>query len=187
MSKDVMKRTPISYTKVLEIAKRRRGKNQNDLAECLGMSSASISSKMNRGTIRVDEFFKMLEYLGCEIRVIDSETREDITELSGSGRSVRGWINSTFYDTDSCTALANDFYQDGVTKYKDGKGKELYVDSRGRYFFALYSNGENDKDRLELVSPIEARAFIAKWGREIFKGTEARIITITSTPAESEE
>lgn len=169
----------ISYTRVLEIAKRLRGAKQEELAKALGISSASFSSKKRLGSLRASEFFKLLEYLHCEIKVYDSETNEDITEFSGAGRSVKGWISSVLYDTDASVAVANDFYQDGVNKYNNGVARELYRDRLGRYFFAVYSNFENDRDRVTLASPIEVRDFIEKYGTEIRKGPDAKKIVIT--------
>ena len=168
-----MEREVISYTKVLDIAKKLRDAKQGDLAKALGISGASFSSKISHGTLRINEFFKIMEYLNCEIKIFDSETGRDITECSGAGRSVKGWINNILFDTDASVAVANDFYQDGQRKYNGGMARELYKDKFGRYFFAIYSNFENDRDRIALASPVEAREFIEKYGTDTRKGPES--------------
>ena len=49
------------------------------------------------------------------------------THIAGAGRRVRAMVDKVKYDTEAASALANNFYADGVNEYTDGKAMELYV------------------------------------------------------------
>lgn len=48
-----------------------RDVSQSDLAKRLNVSPQNLTNKLNRGNFLTDDFFKMLEELNYEIRIVD--------------------------------------------------------------------------------------------------------------------
>lgn len=159
---------------VLRAAYLATGICQNDSAERIGYSKQQLSGKIVRGTLRADEFLKILDVIGVDVEFKLRENGQVIktqpkTYIPGIGDRVRRMVDKVIYDTARADALANNFYADGVNKYTEGKAMELYIDSDGRYFFAEYCEWDGVKERITPVNPTVAAAFIEKYGTELEK------------------
>lgn len=146
------------------------GVTQAEAAAKIGWIPQQLSARFARNSLRADEFLDLLEAIGVEIKLVVKDNGKEIHEhKSGSGRPVRRMVDKIYYDTATSDALANNFYSDGVNKYNDGRARELYVNSDGRYFFAEYSENEGEKDRINPVSASDAADFIERYGTTIQK------------------
>lgn len=143
---------------------------QAEAAAKIGWVPQQISGRMSRNSFKADEWLEILNAIGIDVKLVVRETGKEVKELvPGAGRRVRRMVDRVLYDTGESTAIANNFYSDGVHKYNDGRARELYVDSEGRYFFAEYSENDGEKDRINPVSGTDAAEFIVKYGTEINK------------------
>lgn len=143
---------------------------QATAAEAIGMTPQQLNGKLVRNTLRADEFLKLMDAIGIDIKYSVRDNGKDVrTRAKGYGRHIKCMVDRVIYDTDTSEVLANNFWADGENEYNDGIALELYVDSEGRYFFAVYSSWESVKDCIRTVSGKDAAAFIEKYGTEIFR------------------
>ena len=155
---------------VISAALKEVGINQADGAKSINWSPQQLSSKIVHGTLRADDFLRLMDAIGVDVEFKVRDSGKIIkTRIPGAGRRVRCMVNKVIYDTAISDALANSFYSDGVNEYSDGRARELYIDKEGRYFFAEYSTWEGQKDRIVPAGSNEAAAFIEKYGTQIFK------------------
>lgn len=149
------------------------GKTQAEAAKLMGWAPQQLWGRISRGSMRSDEFLKLLDIIGVDFTMTVRETGEPVTgvksHVAGVGRRVRAMVDRVVYDTDSSDALSNNFYADGVNEYSDGRAMELYVDNEGRYFFAEYSNWKGAKDRITPVPADVAASFMDKYGTKLDK------------------
>ena len=139
-----------------------------------GWSAQQLSGRLIRNSMRADEFLDFMDAIGIDVTFTVRESGEALkTHIAGAGRRVRAMVDKVKYDTEAASALANNFYADGVNEYTDGKAMELYVDDEGRYFFAEYTNWEGVKDRITPVSARDAAVFIDKYGTDLHRGPKA--------------
>lgn len=147
----------------------RTGHTQESAAKLVGWTGQQISQRLQRNSMRTDEFLSLMDAIGVDVTFTVRATGEILKDhKSGHGRRVKATADKVLYDTAASDALANSFYEDGVNEYKDGEACELYVDRRGRYFMAEYH--EDGKDKIRPVSPSVAAAFIEKYGVVVEKG-----------------
>ena len=150
------------------------GTTQAEAAARLGWSAQQLSGRLIRNSMRADEFLDFMDAIGIDVAFTVRESGEALkTHIAGAGRRVRAMVDKVKYDTEAASALANNFYADGVNEYTDGKAMELYVDDEGRYFFAEYTNWEGVKDRITPVSARDAAVFIDKYGTDLHRGPKA--------------
>lgn len=143
---------------------------QAEAAARVGWVPQQFNGRMVRNSLRADEFLDILDGIGVDVKLVVRETGQEVKErIAGAGRRVRRRVDYVLYDTAESNALANNFYADGVHKYNDGRARELYIDSEGRYFFAEYTENDGEKDRINPVSGSDAAEFIERYGTEINK------------------
>lgn len=139
-------------------------------AAMVGWAPQQLSGRIRRNSLKASELLNMLDKLGVEIVLVYKETGQVVKSyIKGYGRPVRCMVDRVIYDTSKSNALSNNFYADGEHEYTDGKALELYVDAKGRYFFAEYSEWEGTKDRITPVTAEAAAEFIRKYGTKIDK------------------
>ena len=150
----------------------RTGYTQESAAKLVGWVGQQISQRLQRNSMRADEFLNLMDAIGVDVTFTVRATGEVLKDhKSGHGRRVKATADKVLYDTAASDALANSFYEDGVNEFKDGEACELYVDKKGRYFMAEYH--EDGKDRIRPVSASVAAAFIEKYGTTLEKGQKA--------------
>lgn len=143
---------------------------QAGIAAKVGWVPQQFSARMTRNSLRADEFLDILNAMEVEVKLIDTRTGKEIRErIPGAGRRVRRMVDQIIYDTDESSALANNFFSDGVNQYNDGRARELYINPDGRYFFAEYTENFGEKDRINPISGSDAAEFIEKYGNAINK------------------
>ncbi len=157
---------------VVVTALARTGHTQESGAKLIGWGGQQISQRLQRNSMRADEFLTLLDAIGVDVTFTVRKTGDVLRgQTSGHGRRVKGTSDKVLYDTGTSYAIANSFFEDGEHEYKDGEACELYVDKRGRYFMAEYR--EDGKDRVRSVSASVAAAFIEKYGTVIEKGPKS--------------
>ena len=160
----------------LEVILKEAGVTQAEAAREIGQTPQKLNGKIVRNSLKADEFFDIMESIGVDVefRVRDSGKVINLDINTGYGRRVRCMVDRVSYDTAKSTALANNFYADGVNEYNDGKAFELYMDTEYRYFFAEYSCWEGVKDRITPVTAEDAARFIEKYGTSLHKHKEVK-------------
>ena len=68
-------------------------------------------------------------------------------------------INGLKYDTDAAALVASDRWWDGHNWDRDGRNTYLYKTPNGRFFVYRTSQWQGERDRIEPVSPDEARQY----------------------------
>lgn len=151
------------------------GKTQAEAAAKIGWVPQQFSARVSRNSFRADDFLDILNGIGVEVKLVVKETGKEVRELvPGAGRRVKRKVDHVLYDTAESTAIANNFYSDGENKYNDGRARELYIDSEGRYFFAEYSENDGEKDRINPISGADAAEFVERYGTEINKEPDTK-------------
>lgn len=146
------------------------GTTQAEAATKIGWSAQQLSGRLMRNSMRADEFLEFMDAIGVDVSFTVRESGAALkTHTPGAGRRVRAMVDKVKYDTEAASALANNFYADGVNEYHDGKAMELYVDDQGRYFFAEYTNWEGAKDRITPVTGRDAATFIERYGTDLHR------------------
>lgn len=159
---------------VLAAACRAAGTTQAQAAKAINLSPRSLSQRFMRNSLRADDLFKMLDAIGINVQMTVRETGKPVfVNNSGYGRRVRAMSDRVVYDTGRADALSNSFWEDGEHEYDAyGKASELYIDSEGRYFLAMYTNVEGEKDKVKAVTADVAAAFIEKYGTKLDKSPQ---------------
>lgn len=141
------------------------------LARQMGWTPQNFNLRLNRNSIRADEFLALMDVLGVDVTFTMRKTGEILKpHVSGHGRRLCGNCDKITFDTAAAEAISNSFYEDGVNEFNaDGEAAELYVDSEGRCFMAEYHT-DTSKDRLRTVQSSVAAAFVEKYGTQIEKG-----------------
>lgn len=144
---------------------------QAGLARQMGWTPQNFNLRLNRNSIRADEFLTIMDALGVDVTFTMRESGEILKpHVRGHGRRLCGNCDKITFDTAAAEAISNSFYEDGVNEFNaDGEATELYVDSEGRYFMAEYHT-DTSKDRLRTVPSSVAAAFVEKYGTQIEKG-----------------
>lgn len=144
---------------------------QAGLARQMGWTPQNFNLRLNRNSIRADEFLAIMDALGVDVTFTMRESGEILKpHVRGHGRRLCGNCDKITFDTAAAEAISNSFYEDGVNEFNaDGEAAELYVDSEGRYFMAEY-HMDSSKDRLRTVQSSVAAAFVEKYGTQIEKG-----------------
>lgn len=143
------------------------GKTQAETSALIGWSPQQLSARLVRNSMRADEFLLIMDAIGIDVKFFRKGTDKEIKEhVPGEGRRVKGVVDKVMYDTAMSDAIANNFYADGKNKYNDGRARELYVDSEGRFFFAEYCEGEENRDRINPVSALDAAEFTERYSKK---------------------
>lgn len=150
------------------------GMTQYAAASTVGWQGQQLNQRLSRGSLRADEFLELMDKMGVDVTF---SLRANGTKISphirGAGRRVKGMCNKILFDTEYASALSNSFYEDGENKFSDGHASELYIDDAGRYFLAEYSDIEGERDKINVIAPELAAAYIQKYGSVLFKGPES--------------
>lgn len=134
-----------------------------EVSRNIGWSPQAFNQKLHGATLRADEFFRAMDFMGVRVAFINRATGIELFDGStGWGEPVSGVSNGERYDTEHATILATTFYEDGVNKYAYGFARELYVDTNGAYFFAEYFENPEKKPRVKATTPELAAEFIAE-------------------------
>lgn len=145
----------------------RKGYSQTEVAEMIGNTKQNLNNKITSGSLRTDDWVKILDAIGVDIVFVDRETGAvlsvtDSTYKKGYGPPAKGVFDGVKYDTQKADAIANTFFIDGENEYCNGRAEELYLDKNGRYFMVAYK--EKGKPKITAVSPLIAAAFVEKYG-----------------------
>ena len=163
---------PMTAKEALVSALSKTNHTQESAAKLVGWNGQQISQRLQRNSMRADEFLGLLDAVGVDVTFTVRKTGEVLRDhTTGHGRRVKATADKVLYDTAASDALSNSFYEDGVNEYKNGEASELYVDKKGRYFMVEYH--EEGKDKLWPVSASVAAAFVEKYGTIIEKGPKA--------------
>ena len=158
---------------ILDAALAKTKHTQAWLARQMEWTPQNFNLRLNRNSIRADEFLALLDVLGVEVTFAMRGNGEILKpHVRGHGRRLCGNCDKITFDTSASEAISNSFYEDGVNEFNaDGEAAELYIDSEGRYFMAEYHT-DPSKDRLRTVQSSVAAAFVEKYGAEIEKGPQ---------------
>jgi len=108
-------------------------KTENEVAKAIGMTPRMFKMRLNKNTFTLDQFWSICDACNVEIRLIVKRNGADVFEVAeGEGRHIRKLVDGVIYDTNHAIALSNDF--------NSGGNRELYRDTDGNYFFAVYSD-----------------------------------------------
>lgn len=119
-------------------------------------------------TMRYDDVERFLNGMGIEIVLKDGISGRVVDRnVGGYGRRVRAWIDGVDYDTHNASAVSTglntaSYKYGGTEKYNVPEPKELYRDSEGRWFYAVYGK---TKDYIKPITDDTAKKFIERYGR----------------------
>lgn len=118
---------------------------QKEVAEKMGWTEQSISNKFRRNSLTAEEYLKIIEILGYELKLVERDTSEEVfTRRKGVGARLKMMVNGVKYDTYKADAICHSDESEDIFY-------ELYVDQEGRYFVAQYVNWEGG---VNSISPI---------------------------------
>ena len=146
---------------IFKAALRSTGLKEKDAVALVGLTPQKICARLAMGTLRSDKFLELMDAMGVDVTFTNRATGQVIrTPIKGAGQHVKAVVKGVTYDTAKSDALANNF-----DTGPDGEDSllELYVDCKGRYFFAKYSKLDDGEDRIVPISPDDAAEFIDKY------------------------
>lgn len=105
---------------------------QREVAEKMGWTEQSLSNRFRRKSLSADEFLKMLEILGYDIKIVEAESKDEVKiRRKGIGSTVKMMVGGVKYDTSKADAICHS------DESKD-MFYEVYRDDEGRYFIVNY-------------------------------------------------
>jgi transcriptional regulator with XRE-family HTH domain len=124
---------------VIQFALKERGRTQKSLAGELVIGAQTFSKKLANDTLSAREFLAAIDALGITITFSDKATGDEWKERKrGIVPRVSMMVDRVRYDTFKADALCHEEpFEDWIM--------ELYRDTQGRYFLALYSTWGNIK------------------------------------------
>ena len=131
---------------------------QSSVAKKLGWTGQALSNKLRRNMLSADEFFKVIEALGCEIKIIKTETQDEFVakqRKKGVGLRLRQMVDGVRYDTANADAICH--WDDGEIMH------ELYQNDDGSYFVAQYVHWECGINSILPISETDAERLKAKY------------------------
>ena len=167
---NVDKNTPSCYTCVeiqvggdgmtpVEVIKdliSRSSMQQKEVAARMGWTEQAISNKFRRNSLSAEEYLNMLEILGYELRIVESDTSEEVfTRRKGVGERLKMMVNGVKYDTYKADAICHSDESEDIFY-------ELYVDQEGRYFVAQYVNWEGGVNSISPIGEDDAKRIMEK-------------------------
>ena len=130
---------------------------QKDVADKMGWTQQSISNKFRRNTLSAEEFRKIIEILGFEIKIVVNETSEEIkTRRKGVGERLQLMVNGVKYDTYKADAICHSDESEDIFY-------ELYQDIEGRYFVAQYVKWEGGVSSISPIGKKDAEKLMKKF------------------------
>ena len=115
-------------------------KSEAEVAKAIGMTPRMFRMRRKKDSFTLSQFWAICDACNVDVRFIVKRNGADVfEEAEGEGRHIRKLVDGVIYDTDHAMALSNDF--------SNGGNRELYRDSDGNYFFAVYS------DEADLIVP----------------------------------
>lgn len=132
-------------------------KQQKEVAAAMNWSASSLSCRVKRGTLLADDFFKILEILGYEVKIVKTDSGEEMeARKRGVGKRLKGMVNGIKYDTYKADAICH-------SEETDGMFLELYRNTDGTYFVANYVNWEGGESFISPIGKEDAEKLIGKY------------------------
>lgn len=130
---------------------------QKEVAEKMGWTEQTISNKLRRNSLKAEEYLKMLEILGYELKIVERDTSEEVfTRRKGIGERLKMMVNGVKYDTYKADAICHSDENEDIFF-------ELYVDQEGRYFVAQYVNWEGGINSISPIGEEDAKRIVTKF------------------------
>lgn len=130
---------------------------QKDVADKMGWTQQSISNKFRRNTLTAEEFRKIVEILGFDIKIVVNETSEEIkTRRKGVGERLQLMVNGIKYDTYKADAICHSDESEEIFY-------ELYQDIEGRYFVAQYVKWAGGVNSISPIGKEDAEKLMKKF------------------------
>lgn len=130
---------------------------QKDVADKMGWTQQSISNKFRRNTLTAEEFRKIIEILGFDIKIVVNETSEEIkTRRKGVGERLQLMVNGVKYDTYKADAICHSDDSEEIFY-------ELYQDIDGRYFVAQYVKWDGGVSSISPIGKEDAEKLMKKF------------------------
>lgn len=130
---------------------------QKDVADKMGWTQQSISNKFRRNTLTAEEFRKIVEILGFDIKIVVNDTSEEIkTRRKGVGKRLQLMVNGVKYDTYKADAICHSDENEEIFY-------ELYRDIDGRYFVAQYVKWDGGVSSISPIGKEDAEKLIKKF------------------------
>lgn len=137
-----------------------KGKTQKWLSGQMKQAPQNLNKKLLNNTISAQEFFDAAALLGYEIKMVESESNEELRgRKRGVGPRVRQMVGGVIYDTFKADALCH-------TLLTDGWFLELYRDENGRYFVAHYTEWESGINHISPCGSEDARRLYEQYGED---------------------
>lgn len=131
---------------------------QKDVAEKMGWTPQGISNKFRRNSLSADEFIKLLEILGYELKIVEKDTSDEVfTRRKGVGARLRLMVNGVKYDTYKADAICH-------SDESEEMFYELYRDTEGRYFVAQYVKWDGGVSSISPIGEEDAAKLMQKHG-----------------------
>ena len=127
-----------------------------ELCRRMGWSSQNLSGRLNRNSFSAEDWRKVMEAMGYELRIVKPGGPSGIRLPAGP--RVRKMEGKIIYDTATSEPLCNT--RIGTD---DMMFQELYRDQMGRYFIVSYAMWEGGVHQVTPIGQADARAFYERF------------------------
>lgn len=173
---------------ILKEVMKARGFTYTSLAQKMGWIVQQLSQRLRRGTLRADEFLKLLSIMNVKMRIVLEESDHPVMPIPPDRRS-KEMVDGILYFPKYGEMISHDYCAYGKESYENGGYVTVLCRDRdGRYFFVKYSQ-DPAKDKIEGADIESALDFILKYGRAIDGSADTVDIKLIleGTNPESEE
>lgn len=147
----------VSISEICKEMIKKSSLQQKDVGEKMGWTPQSLSNKLKRNSLSAEEFVKLIEILGYEMKIVSKELQEEVkVRRKGIGERLKMMVDGVKYDTYEADAIC----------HSDPSGDvliELYKDDEGRFFVAQYANWEGGVNSISPISETSAMKMMSKY------------------------
>ncbi|MDE6839598.1 MAG: hypothetical protein K2P49_01895 [Oscillospiraceae bacterium] len=127
-----------------------------ELCRRMGWSSQNLSGRLNRNSFSAEDWRKVMEAMGYELRIVKPGSSSGLRLPAGP--RVRKMEGKIIYDTATSEPLCNTRVDEDDLMFQ-----ELYRDQMGRYFIVSYAMWEGGVHQVTPIGRADARTFYERF------------------------
>lgn len=131
-------------------------KQQKEVAQKMGWSPQSFANRLKKGTIDADEWVKIADILGYEVKMVAADGSSLQAQKRSSSPRIQQMIDGFTYDTEKADAICR-------TPKLAGGSFQLFKDlSSGKFYIVIYCDWGSQEGIITPVTDEEAERFFEK-------------------------
>lgn len=130
-----------------------KGVQQKDVAAFMGWTPQNFANRLRNNTVDGDEFVKITNHLGYDIKIVDSNGNTVEERKKGIGGRAVQMVDRVIYDTEKSDAICH------TSEFAESFF-ELYKNEEYGYFIVLYAKWTNWQGIIMPANEFYAKEFM---------------------------